>query len=126
ATRGAVEDARPGVRALPVEVAGGNDDRVAHVVVGAVRRAAQLRRAEAVDVRVFGVGDGQLLARGGLDHLADADNVAAFVGCEPQTKALGRGDDVEHAAIGDIDVDGAELGDFDGHVEVGGEGGHVA
>ena len=72
------------------------------------------------------MNDGELLVRGGLDHLRDPDDVAALVRGEPQPERLGRCDDVEHPAVRDVDGDGAKLGDLDRGREMGRERGHVA
>ena len=69
--------------------------------------------------------DRQLLVRGGLHHLADADEVASLIGSDVQTELLRLDDDVEHSAVRDVDRDRPELRNLDVRVHVDGEGGHV-
>ncbi len=70
--------------------------------------------------------DGQLLLRGGFDHLRNLDDIAGFIGGEREAERRGVGDHVEHAAIGDIDRHGAESADFDLGIEMCGESRDVA
>ena len=88
--------------------------------------ARKLRDGDAGDFRVFGMRHRQLLARGGLDHLGDAHDIAGFIGRETKAERSGIGDDVEHPAIGDIHSDRAQALHLDGRIEVRGEGGDVA
>jgi hypothetical protein len=47
-------------------------------------------------------------------------------GVSRSPERLGRGDDVEHPAVGDVDRDGAEMRHLDTRFEVGGERRHVS
>ena len=68
---------------------------------------------------------GILFARRGLDHLADAHDLAPFVRGEPQAERRGVGNDIEHAAVGNVDGERTESRDLERHVEMHGEGGHI-
>ena len=112
AARRAVDGAGPGRRAsqssVPVET------------VTALRREIRRRAAapragdgEPVKPGCSGWTTGSCSRGGGLDHLADARDVAALVGRQPQAERLGVGDDVEHAAVRDVDGHRAEVRHLD-------------
>jgi hypothetical protein len=71
------------------------------------------------------MNDLELLRRRRLDHLSDTHDVSALIGRQSQPKLRGIGDDVKHAAIGHVDLDGAELGYFDRGVEMDGKAGKI-
>ena len=66
--------------------------------------------------------DGKLLARGRLDHLADADDVAALVRREREPERRRLGQHVEHPAPGDVDRDRAQLRHLNDGIQMAGEG----
>ena len=111
---------------VPVERPVRNGDDVPHRVRGIVGGPGQLTDRDPGEAGLLGMDDRQLLVGGGLDHLGDPGDVGAFVGRQPQPERLGRGDDVEHAAVGDVDRDRAEVWHLHGGVEVGRECRHVA
>ena len=67
-----------------------------------------------------------MLARGGLEHLADAHNRPAFVWPEPQSKRRCVGNDVVHPAIRDVDIQRAELRYLQRGIKLDGESRHIA
>src|SRR5438309_1732645 len=68
---------------------------------------------------------GKLLPGGFFDQLGNTDDVAPFVGREPQTELLSVRDDVEHPAVRNIDGDRAQLADFDFSIQMSRERGDV-
>ena len=118
ATGRPIDNARPGRGPVPVELPGRNGDDIAAVIVRIVGRSRQLGDGDAKEARLLGVTHGQLFGGRGLDHLAHADDVAAFVGRQSKAKRLGVGNDVEHAAVRDIHAERAQLRYLDRRVQV--------
>lgn len=75
----AIDSAGPGGGTLPVELAGGNDDGVLGMCARLSRRRGEDGNGNAREGRLLRMHDRQLLVGRGLDHLADAYNVAAFI-----------------------------------------------
>ena len=92
---------------------------------GSVGGRGQLDDADAADLRVVGVRHRDLLAGGGLDHLAQPHDVAALVGRQLQAQRRRLDDGVEHPAPGDVDLDPADLRHLDRRVDLDREGRHV-
>ena len=69
--------------------------------------------------------DRQLLACRSLDHLAYPNQVAAFVGGQPETQCGGIGQGVEHSAPGDVHVHCADAWHLHRRVQLHGKCGHV-
>ena len=126
AAGGAVEGAGPGQRPVPVELAGRDDHRVAPVRSGHERRRRELADRHAADLRIQLMHRRrQLLLAGRLDHLADPGRLRGLFRRQGEADLVGVGDDVEHAAVGDVDGHVAEFRHVEHRVEVDGEGGHV-
>ena len=121
----AVERARPGLRPLPVELAGRHDGGVLLGRPFPCRRSREHSDGDAFDLRVVRVRHGKLLARRRLDHLSHPGHLPRPLRNDLEPVPRGVGDHVEHATVGDIDLDRTEVRHLDGSRDVHREGGNV-
>ncbi len=98
AARGAVEDAGERRRPRPVQRSAAHDHRVLGMGARNGGRAGELDDADPRQLGHLGMGDGNLLARGGLHHLAQPNEVPALVRGQPEPERRRLDQRVEHPA----------------------------